>query len=186
MALVENYYRLGSETTPFPLVRGIAAGTTRCLPIIKHNIVPGNEAWNSASTTVVPPVGLDSNIGPPADNPEETFLTRALETLSIAVSLALLVPSASLAGSASWDGTWSGMLNKSEPVSVTIAGGKVVGYSIRGVAPYGIEFSSVSRTTVSFGDRANYNVKITKKGEKSAQGFAHGPMGDGVAFLTKE
>jgi hypothetical protein len=29
------------------------------------------------------------------------------------------------------------MLNKSEPVSVTIAGGKVVGYSIRGVAPYG-------------------------------------------------
>jgi len=113
-------------------------------------------------------------------------LTRALETLSIAVSLALFVPSASLAGSASWDGTWSGMLNKSEPVSVTIAGGKVVGYSIRGVAPYGIEFSSVSRTTVSFGDRANYNVKITKKGEKSAQGFAHGPMGDGVAFLTKE
>jgi hypothetical protein len=112
-------------------------------------------------------------------------LTRTLTTLSIGVSLALLAPSASFAGSA-WDGTWSGMLNKSEPVSVTIAGGKVVGYKIRGFSPYGIEFSSVSRTTVAFGDKTNYNVKITKKGDKSAQGFAHGPMGDGVAFLTKE
>ena len=112
-------------------------------------------------------------------------MTRALTTLSIGVSLALLIPSASLAASA-WDGTWSGMLNKSEPVSVTIVGGKVVRYKIRGFSPYGIEFSSVSRTTVAFGDRANYNVKITKKGEKSAQGFAHGPMGDGVASLTKE
>jgi hypothetical protein len=112
-------------------------------------------------------------------------LTRALTTLSIGVSLALLIPSASLAASA-WDGTWSGMLNKSEPVSVTIVGGKVVGYKIRGFSPYGIEFSSVSRTTVAFGDRTNYTVKITKKSEKSAQGFAHGPMGDGVASLTKE
>jgi hypothetical protein len=112
-------------------------------------------------------------------------LTRALTTLSIAVSLALLAPSASLAASA-WDGTWSGMLNKSEPVSVTIVGGKVVGYKIRGFSPYGIEFSSVSRTTVAFGDRTNFTVKITKKSEKSAQGFAHGPMGDGVASLTKE
>ena len=42
-----------SGTTPFPLVGGNAAWATRCLPIIKHNIVPGNEAWNSASTTVV-------------------------------------------------------------------------------------------------------------------------------------
>jgi hypothetical protein len=112
-------------------------------------------------------------------------LTRTLKTLSIGVSLALLIPSASLAASA-WDGTWSGMLNKSEPVSVTIVGGKVVGYKIRGFSPYGIEFSSVSRTTVAFGDHTNYTVKITKKSEKSAQGFAHGPMGDGVASLTKE
>ena len=42
----------------------------------------------------------------------------------------------------SWDGTWSGMLNKTEPVSVTIAGGKVVGYTIRGFAPLGIEAAS--------------------------------------------
>lgn len=113
-------------------------------------------------------------------------MTLALKTLLIVIPLALLVPSASLAGSAySWDGTWSGMLN-SEPVSVTIAGGKVVGYTIRGVSPYGIQFSSVTRTTVSFGDRANYAVKITKKSEKSARGFAHGPMGDGFASLTKD
>jgi hypothetical protein len=44
----------------------------------------------------------------------------------------------------SWDGTWSGMLNKTEPVSVTIAGDKVVGYTIRGFAPLGIEAASVT------------------------------------------
>ena len=113
-------------------------------------------------------------------------MTRALETLSIAVSLALLVPSASLAGSASWDGTWSGMLNKSEPVSVTIAGGKVVGYAIRGGEPFGIGYSKVTLTSVSFGDHDNYSVTITKTGARSATGKAQSPLGTGSASLIKQ
>ncbi len=111
----------------------------------------------------------------------------ALKTLSIAIPLALLVSSPSLAASVhSWDGTWSGMLNNIEPVSVTIAGGRVVGYTIRGEAPYPVQFSSVTPTAVSFGDRVNYTVKITKKGEKSASALAHSSMGDGSASLTKD
>ena len=110
-----------------------------------------------------------------------------IKTLAIIAPLALLVPSASRAASTHyWDGTWSGMLNNIEPVSVTIAGGKVVGYTISGAAPYPVQFSSVTPTVVSFGDHANYSVKLTKKGEKSALGFAHSPMGDGSASLTKD
>lgn len=108
-----------------------------------------------------------------------------LPILSIVIPLALLVPLPAQAGSA-WDGTWSGMLNKSDPVSVTIADGKVVAYSIRGAAPYPIQFSMVTYNTVSFGDGTNYNVRITKRGERVASGFAHSPMGDGSAALTKQ
>src|SRR5271167_86110 len=101
------------------------------------------------------------------------------KTLLLVAPLALFAASPSQAASTrSWDGTWSGMLNNVEPVSITIAGGKVVGYTIRGAAPYPVQFSSVTATAVSFGDHENYSVKITKKGEKSALGFAHSPMGD--------
>jgi hypothetical protein len=79
-----------------------------------------------------------------------------------------------------------GLLNKSEPVSVTIAGGKVVGYAIRGGEPFGIEYSRITLTTVSFGDRGNYVVRITKTGATTASGTAHGPLGDGSASLKKQ
>jgi hypothetical protein len=48
-----------------------------------------------------------------------------------------------------------GLLNKSEPVSVTIVGGKVVEYAIGGGEPFGIEHSGITLTTVSFGDRGS-------------------------------
>ena len=112
-------------------------------------------------------------------------MTSKLPILSIVIPLAILVPLPAQAGSA-WDGTWSGVVNKSDPVSVTISNGKVVGYSIRGVAPYPIEFSRVTYSTVSFGDRTNYNVRIIKIGDKVASGFAHSPIGDGSASLTKQ
>jgi hypothetical protein len=114
-------------------------------------------------------------------------VTSALPILSIVIPLSMLVTLPAQAGSTnSWDGTWSGTLNKSEPVSVTITDGKVVGYTIRGVAPYPIQFSRVTSNTVSFGDRTNYNVRITKIGERVASGFAHSPMGDGSAALVKQ
>jgi hypothetical protein len=108
--------------------------------------------------------------------------------LLFTVPLALLLPAAAsqAASSRSWDGTWAGLLNNSEPVSITIAGGKVVGYAIRGGAPYGIEYSKVTVTTVSFGDHDNYTVRITKTGATTALGTAHSPLGDGSASLTKQ
>jgi hypothetical protein len=100
---------------------------------------------------------------------------------------AAIVPAAAHAASErSWDGTWVGTLNASEPVSVTISGGKVVSYAIRGGQPFDIGYSEVTRKTVAFGDHANYDVKITKVGAASASGFAHSPMGDGSATLTKQ
>ncbi len=86
----------------------------------------------------------------------------------------------------SWDGTWVGTLNDTEPVSVTIAGGKVVSYAIRGGQPYDIGYSEVTRKSVSFGDHANYDVTITKLGGATASGVAHGPMGQGSARLTRQ
>jgi hypothetical protein len=106
--------------------------------------------------------------------------------LSIAVPLALLASAPSYAADRSWDGVWAGMLNNSEPVSVTIVGGKVVSYAIRGGSPFGIGYSKVTVNSISFGDHDNYNVKITKTSAKTAVGFAHSPMGDGSAPLTKQ
>ena len=108
----------------------------------------------------------------------------------LTVVVAALLPIAAQAASdkleKSWDGTWVGMLNESEPVSVTISGGKVVSYAIRGGQPFGIGYSEVTHKTVSFGDHSNYDVKITKVGGSTASGVAHGPMGDGSARLTKQ
>ena len=105
--------------------------------------------------------------------------------LSIVIAIFVSLPAQAGSGSV-WDGTWSGVLNKTDTVSVTITDGKVVAYSIRGAAPYPIQFSKVTYSTVSFGDLANYNVRITKKGAKLASGFAHSPLGDGSASLTKQ
>ena len=100
---------------------------------------------------------------------------------------AILCTSASHAASnRSWDGTWAGLLNNSEPVSVTIAGGKVVGYVIRGGTPFDIQYSNVTVTSVSFGDHDNFTVKITKTSDRTAVGVAHSPLGEGSAPLTKQ
>jgi hypothetical protein len=108
--------------------------------------------------------------------------------LSIGFLLAFVAPAAAsqAASNKLWDGTWSGLLNHSEPVSVTIAGGRVVGYAIRGGEPFGIQYSKVTLNSVSFGDRVNYSVIITKKSASTAFGVAHGPMGDGSASLTRQ
>jgi len=85
----------------------------------------------------------------------------------------------------SWDGTWAGTLNN-EPVSVTIAEGKVVSYTIRGFSPLPIESASVSGRSVSLVIGAAYRVTITKQSERNAVGLAHGPLGDGVASLIRQ
>jgi len=107
--------------------------------------------------------------------------------LATAALLLALLPGAALAGSKpSWDGIWVGKLNNSEPVSVTILGGKVVSYAIRGGQPFGIGYRKVTMTSVSFGDHGNYDVKITKTGKSVATGLAHSPMGDGSGTLNRQ
>ena len=101
-------------------------------------------------------------------------------------AFAALTSAAAHAGS-SWDGAWAGMLNNSEPVSVTISGGKVVSYAIRGGQPFAIGYSKVTLKAVSFGDASNYAVTITKVGAAKASGFVHTTMmGDGSATLTRQ
>ena len=78
-----------------------------------------------------------------------------------------------------------GTLNN-EPVSVTIASGRVVGYTIRGFSPLPIEFARVTSRTVSMLIGPSYRVRITKEGYRSALGVAHGPLGEGVTWLTKQ
>jgi hypothetical protein len=103
------------------------------------------------------------------------------------VLFATLIPASAQAASvSSWDGTWVGLLNNSEPVSVTISAGKVVSYAIRGGQPFGIGYCQITHKTVSFGDHENYDVKITKVNAATASGFAHSPMGDGLATLTRQ
>jgi len=111
---------------------------------------------------------------------------KGLRFLTIVTLVASGVSSAYAGSRSSWDGTWSGLLNKSEPVSVTIAGGKVVGYTIRGFAPFGIEAASVSGNKVSLLIGADYHVSLTKQSEHAAFGIASGPLGNGTASLIRQ
>jgi hypothetical protein len=112
----------------------------------------------------------------------------AIGLFSTCALLAVLLPQANClaASDQSWDGTWSGMLNNKEPVTVTISDGKVGAYSIRGGEPFPIGFNKVTVNSVSFGDNSNYSVNIQRTGGKSALGKAHGPMGDGSASLVRQ
>jgi hypothetical protein len=106
--------------------------------------------------------------------------------LAIAVFALANVAGAEAAYKSPWDGIWEGMLNKTEPVSVTIAGGKVVGYTIRGFTPLPIQSASISRSSVSLVIGADYHVRLTKEGDRAAIGVAHGPLGDGTASLIRQ
>jgi hypothetical protein len=107
--------------------------------------------------------------------------------LLVAVSLALLIPAgASRAEEKNrWDGTWTGLLGNVSPIAVTIADDKVVSYTIRG-APFDIQYSKVTPTKVSFGDRDHYAMHLTKTGDATASARVHGRLGYGSASLSKQ
>jgi len=87
---------------------------------------------------------------------------------------------------APWDGTWNGTFGKNHPwpISVSIADGKVVGFTEKGVS-FDVRFAKVTPTSVVFGDRANYTVTLTKTGDTTASAKVHGRRGSGTASLTK-
>jgi hypothetical protein len=86
-----------------------------------------------------------------------------------------------------WDGVWTGAEGriKTAPISISIAHNEVVAYTIGG-APFDIQYSRVTPTSVSFGDRDHYFVELDKTGEASAMGRIHGRIGDGSVSLTKQ
>jgi hypothetical protein len=90
------------------------------------------------------------------------------------------------AAHASWDGIWAGMLNKTEPVSVTISGSKVTAYTIRGMMPLAIQSSIVGLRAASFVVGADYSVRLIKRGERVALAVAHGPLGNWTASLIRQ
>jgi hypothetical protein len=115
-----------------------------------------------------------------------TIHRRSLLIAALPALLLSIGPSAA-AQAAAWDGTWKGLLGKRDPwpVSVTIAAGKVVSYSEKGAA-FGIDFSTVTPTTVLFGDRDHYAVKIKRTGDRAASARIHGRIGYGYAVLTRQ
>jgi hypothetical protein len=116
-------------------------------------------------------------------------MTIDRRSLLIAILPALLISAQAARAQAawSWDGTWTGTLGPSNPwpMSITITQGKVVSYTLKGT-PYDVQYSKVGPTTVSFGDRDNYRVKLTKTGDTTASARAHGRIGTGAASLAKQ
>jgi hypothetical protein len=111
----------------------------------------------------------------------------------LAIAFALLAACASDALAAdgsrdgtNWDGTWSGAVGRTDPwpVTVVIAGGKVVKFAERGVA-FEVRFSQVTPQGVVFGDRINYQVELTRSGGGAATGLVRGRLGVGPAHLSR-
>ncbi len=110
--------------------------------------------------------------------------------LLLAVLSALLIPvAAARAQDLSWDDVWTGAIGRlpgeASPISITIAGGKVTGYTVRG-APFDIQYNNLTPTTVTFGDRDHYSVKLNKTSNTTASARVHGRIGYGHATLTKQ
>jgi hypothetical protein len=117
----------------------------------------------------------------------EVLMTIGRRFFLIAVPLAFLVPiaTASAQEKSAWNGTWTGLLRNTAPIAVTIAGDKVVSYTIQG-APFDIQYSEVTAAKVSFGDRDHYFMKLTKTGDTTASAIVHGRLGYGLASLAKQ
>jgi len=106
----------------------------------------------------------------------------------IALAPGLLFVTTCLAQEAqSWDGIWTGVEAQIEsaPIQIAIADGKVISYTLKG-APLLIQYSKVTPTSVSFGDRDHYSVKLDRIGNTTASGQFHDRYGAGALTLTKE
>jgi hypothetical protein len=104
----------------------------------------------------------------------------------IAVSLALSMSSTvAQATDFSWDGTWIGTFHEKANVAVVIAKDKVVNFSLMGT-PFPIQYSKLSPSSVSLGDRDHYNLTLTKAVGMTASATYHGVHGYSNAILTKQ
>lgn len=92
--------------------------------------------------------------------------------------------SAEAQSAASWNGVWTG-IEGAAPIQIAIADGKVISYTLQG-APFIVVYSKITPTSVSFGDRDHYFVRLDKTGATTASGQFHDRSGAGALSLTKE
>jgi hypothetical protein len=116
-------------------------------------------------------------------------VSRRLLLLAVPLALLFSPVAAQTPDKWSWDGTWTGMqVHPPGPpwaASITIANGKVTSYLVRD-AGVDIKYSNVTPTVVTFGDRDNYVMKITKTSETTASARVHGRHGSARALLTRQ
>jgi hypothetical protein len=115
------------------------------------------------------------------------MITGRRSALIALAFIPLLASSAFAQGEKSWDGVWTGVQGKDHaaPIQLSIAGGKVVSYTLQG-SPFDVQFSSITPTTVSFGDHDHYFVKLKRTGDTTAMGKIHGRIGTGALTLTRQ
>ena len=106
-------------------------------------------------------------------------------TIRHILAVAVVMSATPAHAGSSWDGAWAGTLNN-EPVSVMIASGRVVGYTIPGVPPLPIEFARITSRSVSMSIGPSYRARMTKEGYRSALAVAHGPLGEGATWLRRQ
>jgi hypothetical protein len=115
-------------------------------------------------------------------------MTRLVRLLPVAMAAAILFSAPASRGAElnAWEGTWSGTLGKTNPwpVSVSIANGKVVSFTEKGV-PFDVQFTKITPDAVYFGDQNHYSMKLIKTGDTTASIKVHGRHGIGAGALTK-
>jgi hypothetical protein len=111
---------------------------------------------------------------------------RRLLLIASLPALLILSAPARAQGERSWDGTWTGLEGRHHvaPIEIAIANGKVVSYTLSG-APFEVQYSRVTPTKVSFGDRDHYYVSLKRTSEATASGQVRGRLGVGALSLTR-
>ena len=113
---------------------------------------------------------------------------RRFAPWSILLALVVFAGAAYAQNKWSWDGVWTGLLNTrsgiSAPISIKIDHDKVATFALLGI-PFNVDYSTITPSAVSFGDRTHYVVSLTKTGA-GVEALFHGRRGDEVASLTKE
>jgi hypothetical protein len=105
----------------------------------------------------------------------------------VLASFPLLASPAFAQDQKSWDGVWTGVQGKEHaaPIQLSISDGKVVSYTLEG-SPFNVQYSSITPTSVSFGDHDHYFVKLKRTGDTTAMGKIHGRIGTGALTLTRQ
>ena len=85
----------------------------------------------------------------------------------------------------SWDGIWIGSLGHFSSLTVRVANDQVISYTIQGTSVV-VRYTKTTPTTLSFGDRDHFSVKLTRTGASSASAEVYGRNGIGSGVFTKQ